>query len=197
MVQNQRERHPAPFQLAITLWWRMFRALMPPTIGIVLAGSFLLVALFVVLKSLKLTHMPLFIPLMGVVVIAMGIASLWVTLDVIRRKVFDRPVQIGGNTFNPVVLRDGAELSAPLPIAAAWGLYWGLIWRNLVLGLPIRMVTVLLSAGGFSMATLNKPGALSIVISIVLNIISFWWLISRSYGRTRIAWSVAVNADTK
>ncbi len=113
-------------------------------------------------------------------------ALIWVTLDVIRRKVFDRPVQIGGTTFNPVVLRDGAELSMPLPKAAAWRLYWGLIWRALVLGLPTRIVIVLLSAGGFSMVTLNKPGALSFVIGIVLNITSFWWLISRSYGRTRI-----------
>ncbi len=195
MVQNQ--RHPAPFQLAMTLWWRMFRAVIMPTIGIGFAGSLILVVLFVVLKSLKLAQMPLSLPLIGVGIFAMVGALFWVQIDVIRRKVFDRPVQIGGNTFNPVVLRDGAELSTPLPMAAAWGLYWGLIWRALLLGLPIRMVIVLLSAGAFSMATLNKPGALSIVISILLNITSFWWLISWSYGRTRITWSVSANAGTK
>jgi len=117
----------------------------------------------------------------GFLLIASVVTYLFVAARIMARSVFGKPVR--GTHF--AVFRDGREsLSTPFQGNVAWGLLWGVMWRTFGLGAGVQGLVAMLRPVGFPPAAL---GLIAIALGVASQIVAFWLIIVKAYGRTRIS----------
>lgn len=129
---------------------------------------------------------PLFDLVVMFVVLVMVALYIWAMLSSMRKKVFGRPVTVAGRIWSPQVERDGMPVGSIIPWIPAAGLVWGLSWRGTLLAVPWLIVKPILLHLGTGAGTILL---LTFIENVTVNLLGFWWLSSKTWGRTRIVWT--------
>jgi hypothetical protein len=186
----------AEFHLAVSLWWRYtWRAML---IGFVVFFVAALVSA-VMVSALHRNHAGLAGTLSGflfVVSVALAV-SLFFLVRMFRDAIFRRPVDLGGQPVSLIVVQrnaakretGGSVLPRPLPWVRAAGLFWGVTWRSVLLGLVAQWVLrAVLSLGAAPAAHVSLSAlALQLIVGQMAVVGAFWWLQAHPYGRTGIS----------
>ncbi len=167
---------------ALSAWWRWTWQTL--TRGFL--GSLIPVALMIFVGVSP--HVPRWAKVTVIVAISvlMVVGYLWLTLFVMRTRVFSRPVRLkNGSSVMFFVHKRGEalSLSTGMPASVGWALIWAVSWRGTVINLALKSAMAgLLFLGLPSIA----GGFLSFFASFAVQIAAFWWFFVQSYGKTMV-----------
>jgi hypothetical protein len=169
---------------ALHLWWRYTWKLW---LFMVFIGIILLIAskfifgtkrggIFAEILKNHLRHLPmhdvktaLLMPFLLIFFIAMFVFGVWL----FKGSIFKKSFYYDGGESNFFIEHSGNILNMPLTWNIAISLWWGMFWRSLILNILARLLFF-------------WTGGLIFLIEILGSYLSFLWLLSYSYGKTKI-----------
>ena len=169
---------------AINLWWRYTWKLwlFMTFIGIVLliAGEFIFGTkrgdVFAEMIKNHLRHFPMYdvktallIPFFLIFFIALFVFGVWL----FKANIFKKSFYNDGGESNFSIEHGGNILNMPLTWNIAIRLWWGMFWRSLLLNIATKLL-------------FSWTGGFIFIIEIFANYVSFLWLLSFNYGKTKI-----------